>query len=161
KSQLNHCRSNETLWCFERRSLLMRILRPLLTALTISAVFVLTVGVAHAQLPFTDGSCQPGIQKAFQGHSAAYTAVNNALQPSLSSLTQQLRAVVDETTYEALLNSARTIATAITNGRVVITVPDGTVVLDTARTDDPNNTLPVGNSYQHFLSKTVNENHNS
>jgi hypothetical protein len=35
------------------------------------------------------------------------------------------------------------------------------VVLDTARTDDPTNTMPVGNSFQHFQNKTVNENHNS
>jgi hypothetical protein len=52
-------------------------------------------------------------------------------------LPQQLRAVVDQATYQVLLTSARTIAAAITNGRIVITVPDGTVVLDTARQDDP------------------------
>jgi len=67
-------------------------------------------------------------------------------------LPQQLRAVVDQATYQVLLTSARTIAAAITNGRIVITVPDGTVVLDTARQDDPTNVLAQGNSYQHFTS---------
>jgi len=42
-----------------------------------------------------------------------------------------------------------------------LALPDGTVVVDTGKTDDPTNTLPQGNSYQHFLDKTVNENHNS
>jgi len=32
---------------------------------------------------------------------------------------------------------------------------------DTGRPDDPTNVLAAGNSYQHFVAKTVNENHNS
>jgi hypothetical protein len=48
---------------------------------------------------------------------------------------------------------------AIATGRVVITAPDGTVILDTSRAD--NTVDPKSNSYQHFLDKTINENHNS
>ena len=64
-------------------------------------------------------------------------------------------------TYQLLLTRARSVADTVTAGRVVVTLPDGTVVVDTAAADDPTNTLPSGNSFQHFSEKTVNENHNS
>ena len=44
-------------------------------------------------------------------------------------------------------------------GRVLIALPDGTVVLDTARGDHLPD--PTSNSYQHFLDKTIGENHNT
>ena len=71
-----------------------------------------------------------------------------------------LGALTDQTTYETLLASANTAAANIPTGRVVIALPDGTVVLDTARTDgDP--AVPTSNTYAHFQAKTINENHNS
>src|SRR5262249_31392441 len=88
-----------------------------------------------------------------------------------------------------LLTHARAVATAINTptpvgGRVVVTLPDGTAVVDTGKTDDPvcDTTVPAcaawngfpvdpppgcpcmtgqKNSYGHFLKKSVNENHNS
>lgn len=106
-------------------------------------------------------ACNTGLGPAFVAHQAAYTNLANALVPALGNLNTQLGALTNQATYAALLTTARNTAQAIANGRVVVTVPDGTVVLDTSRTDDPTNTMPVGNSFQHFQNKTVNENHNS
>jgi hypothetical protein len=46
---------------------------------------------------------------------------------------------------------------------VVLTLPDGTTVIDTSKPDDPLDTMPDidANSFQHFRNKKVNENHNS
>jgi hypothetical protein len=141
----------------------MRTFRILLiAALTIAPA--LTGNIAHAQFPNgpdTNGQCIPGINQAFQDHREAYLAVYNVLQPNVALLTTQLRQVTNQATYQVLLTTSRNIANFITHGRLVITLPDGTVVLDTARPDDPTNVLAAGNSYQHFQNKTVNENHNS
>ena len=112
----------------------------------------------HAQDP---QSCQPGLSVAVATNVQVYSTLVNALVPSLQTLANDLNAVVDQATYATLLMDSRNLAATVVNGRVVITLPDGTVVVDTARTDDPNNTLAVGNSYAHYIAKTVNENHNS
>lgn len=107
-------------------------------------------------------ACLPGIGAALQGpHAAPYSLCRTTLTPYVTVLTTRLNAVVDQTTYESILTLSRTIATSVPNGRLLVALPDGTVVLDTSKTDDPGNTLPQGNSYQHFQDKTVNENHNS
>jgi len=63
-------------------------------------------------------------------------------------------------TYQALLNLANSIVGSSTTGlRLVITVPDGTVLVDTSRNDGPGD--PRNNLYQNYLNKTINENHNS
>lgn len=133
----------------------MKTCRTLVTSAVLFAGLVLTGGVAHAQ------TCQPGIGPAFGLHPAAYTTVLTALAPQVGNLTNGLASVVNQATYATYLADARTLASSIPNGRLLVSLPDGTVVLDTARTDDPTNVMPVGNSYQHFQDKTVNENHNS
>ena len=82
-----------------------------------------------------------------------------ALVPAFPQLSAQVKAVVDQPTYQTLLDSANTLAGSVATGRVVITLADGTVMVDTAR--DDNTASPSSNSYQHFLDKTINENHNS
>ncbi len=44
-------------------------------------------------------------------------------------------------------------AALLANGRVLITLPDGTVVVDTSKSTD--------NTYANFQAKAINENHNS
>ena len=134
---------------------MMKTWRTLAAVATLSTVVLVTAGTAHAQ------NCVPGIQEAFQKHQEVYMTLVDALNPEKANLEARLKAMVDQATYELLLTDARTLASSIANGRVLITVPDGTVVLDTARPDDPNNQLPAGNSFKHFKDKTVNENHNS
>lgn len=133
----------------------MKTVRTLVAAVTLSASLVLGSGVAHAQ------DCQPGIGPAYVARQATFETLRDAIVPALGNLTNELAATVDQATYAALLADARGVIGGVTNGRVLVTLPDGTVMLDTARTDDPNNTLAVGNSYAHFQAKTVNENHNS
>jgi hypothetical protein len=134
---------------------MMKTWRTLTTTVTLFTTLLLTAGVARAQ------DCQPGIGPAFATREATYSSLINTLGPGLYNMIIGMATLVDQPTYETLLADARTIANGIPNGRMVVTVPDGTVVLDTARTDDPLNTLPVGNSFAHFQAKTVNENHNS
>jgi len=88
-------------------------------------------------------------------------SLENAITPAVPNVDTQLRAVVDQPTYQTLLTTAHNLAASFTNGRIVITLSDGTVVIDTGRPDDPANTMAVGNSFAHFSAKTVNENHNS
>jgi len=107
-----------------------------------------------------DDSCQPGIGAA-AWRNPAYAPLYLTLFRNQGTLRGLLQAVENQSTYQALLTKARQIASSLPTGRMVITLPDGTVVVDTAATDDAGNTLPRGNSYQHLVAKTVNENHNS
>ena len=127
--------------------------RKLILSAMICTGLVLSTGIASAQ-------CVPGFQTAFNSN-PVYAQLRGILQPQAGALGNLLSQVDDQASYQTLLTRSRNIAGTIANGRVVITVPDGTVVLDTSKTDDPNNNLPQGNSYQHFQDKTVNENHNS
>jgi hypothetical protein len=129
--------------------------RRLTRAVIISVALWLTSGVARAQ------DCQPGFDQAAQPHIVAYLQLVEALFPQLDNLTVGLSQVVDQDSYAALLAFNRALIATLPGSRMLVALPDGTVVLDTARTDDPDNTLPVGNSFQHFQQKTVNENHNS
>jgi len=129
--------------------------RKIVVAAGLSAAAFLTGTVAQAQ------DCQPGYTEAYQLHRQVYSKLKNKLTPEVNSLDAELKAVVDQASYEVLLAHSHTIAGLIPNGRLLVTIPDGTVVLDTSKPDDPNNQLPQGNSYDHFKNKTVNENHNS
>jgi hypothetical protein len=64
-----------------------------------------------------------------------------------------LEAVVDAPTYDALLAVANQVAGKVSGGRIVITLPDGTVVIDTYQ--------GASNTYANYVAKTINENHNS
>lgn len=83
-----------------------------------------------------------------------YAVLNAALTPAIqTSLKNKLNAVKDEPTYSLLRVEAEGLAATIANGRVVITLPDGTVVVDTSK--------GANNTYNNFKAKTINENHNS
>jgi hypothetical protein len=133
----------------------MKVLRSVVSVAVLCTVPFLSSPSAYAD------ACNTGLGPAFAAHQAAYTNLANVLVAALGNLNTQLLALTNQATYAALLTTARNTANGIANGRVLVTVPDGTVVLDTARTDDPTNTMAVGNSFQHFQNKTVNENHNS
>jgi len=114
----------------------------------------LTGSAAFAQ------TCQPGIQAALAGpHAPTYSLLAQTLGFHQTNLTNLLGAVNNEATYQALLTLANAIANTTPNGRIVVTLPDGTVVLDTARNDGPGN--PRNNTYENFRNKSINENHNS
>ena len=128
-----------------------------LPTLLLTASLVLTSTFVRAA---DDESCQPGLIKAAISN-PVYGQLFFILSPQAPSLRALLEHVADQPSYANLLTAAKTIAASIPNGRVVITLPDGTVVLDTARPDDPTSTMPSGNSFEHFEDKTVNENHNT
>lgn len=56
--------------------------------------------------------------------------------------------------YTALWNAAITLSSGVLNGRVVITLPDGTVVVDTGKGT-------AVNTYANYMAKAINENHNT
>ena len=128
--------------------------RHLLTAVVM--VFpALTGSMALAQLP----PCQPGFATAMGGtHGKTYQMLFQVLNPQASALNNLLAAVNNQASYENLLNLANMIATN-SSGRLLITLPDGTVVIDTARNDGAGD--PKNNYYPNFVNKTINENHNS
>jgi hypothetical protein len=73
-----------------------------------------------------------------------------------------LNGAFDQSTYAALLAAARAVAASIDPtrlGRLVVTLPDGTVVLDTFRPDG--DTPANANSFAHFQAKSINENLNT
>jgi hypothetical protein len=133
---------------------MMMRFRTLATA-TLCAGLLLTGAAAQAQ------TCNAGIAAAFTAHSAEYTLLLTTLAPKVSTLMSQTSVIVDQPTYQTLLTTAEALAASITNGRMVVALPDGTVVLDTSKPDDPTNTLASGNSFAHYQGKTVNENHNT
>jgi opacity protein-like surface antigen len=81
---------------------------------------------------------------------ASYKALNAKLAPKVASLTTLLRAVKDQPTYAKLLSAVRA---AAGTDRLVVTLADGTVVVDTGRS--------ALNNYATYAAKGVNENHNS
>jgi hypothetical protein len=101
----------------------------------------------------------PGLWEALLGtHGPIYDQLAKRLWPNMANLTTRAAATRDQPTYQQLLTLANSIATAAA-GRIVITVPDGTVLIDTSRNDGPGD--PRNNLFQNFLNKTINENHNS
>jgi hypothetical protein len=154
-----------------------------------SAVTFLAAGAAQAQ------TCNGGLVPAYQAHQLRYDKLIFATIPELLNLNTDLEAIgsganfaANQALYAALVTRARSIVTAINTpapvgGRILITLPDGTTVVDTSKTDAPGcdttaaacagwNGFPVPppagcactgqqNSYGHFVKKSVNENHNS
>ena len=125
------------------------------TTTLLAATLVFSGAAAQAQ------TCQPGLGPAFVANQAVYTQLLTTLVPAVPALQLGVGGVVSQATYAPFLTAAHTLANSIPNGRLVITVPDGTVLIDTGKTDDPTDTMASGNSWSHFLAKTVNENHNS
>jgi hypothetical protein len=123
------------------------------------------------------GACAADVVTLVNGPATPANVDYKILEPKVRlqvvNFTNLLNLVNSQATYQTLLTAARTLAATIppvltpvaipAPGRVVITLPDGTVVIDTGKLDDPTNLTPLalGNSYAHFLAKTVNENHNS
>jgi hypothetical protein len=93
--------------------------------------------------------CAPQVEALLKSNTT-YKKLNATLAPKVANLTSLLRAVKDQPTYSTLLSAVK--ATAGTN-RLVITLADGTVVVDTGKS--------ANNNYGIFAAKGVNENHNS
>jgi hypothetical protein len=128
----------------------VRVLSILMSSLTLWAALPVR---ADAQ------PCQPGIDAAWEAHRPSYDLLWTTLVPNIGTLTTQLVNTFDSSTYAALLASARSIASAIPTGRIVLTLADGTVVVDTSRPDGE--TPSNANSYAHFLAKSIDENQNT
>ncbi|SJM93043.1 conserved exported hypothetical protein [Crenothrix polyspora] len=93
--------------------------------------------------------CAPQVEALLKSNTT-YKKLNTTLAPQVANLTSLLRAVKDQPTYSALLNAVK--KTAGSN-RLVITLADGTVVVDTGKS--------ANNNYGIFAAKGVTENHNS
>lgn len=97
-------------------------------------------------------ACAPQVQTKLAA--APYDTLNAILTPAkINSFKNKLGAVKDQPTYAALLTEANATAAIVANGRVVVTLPDGTVVVDTAK--------GATNTFVNFDAKAINENHNT
>jgi hypothetical protein len=127
----------------------------ILSTLLLSAVSITSINASAAAL-----ECAPSVLSVVK--TAPYNKLDKALTPAVvADLKTKLENVKDQASYGSLLSKAHTVASSLANGRLVVTLADGTVVVDTGKTDDPNNGAGSGNSYGHYNTKTVNENHNS
>jgi hypothetical protein len=124
--------------------------------LVLAALFITSFNVSAAV------ECAPEVPGLLITN-ATYKKLYNILQPDTAVLKTKLDAVKDQATYALLLKFARVVATdpKLANGRLIVALSDGTVVVDTSKPDDPTNTAKQGNSFKHFTDKTVNENHNT
>jgi hypothetical protein len=127
--------------------------KPLMVLLALLSVASVNVQAATAE-------CAPEVQKLVTTN-ATYKKLQGLLKPKLGTLQSQLQAVSDQVSYEKLLATASSLAKSIKDGRVVVTLPDGTVMVDTGKSTDPLDASTSGNSYNHYKTKTVNENHNT
>lgn len=97
-------------------------------------------------------ACAPQVQTKLVA--PPYDTMNAILTAAkVNTFKTKLNAVKDQTTYATLLTEANTTAALIANGRIVVTLPDGTVVVDTSK--------GASNTYNNFKAKTINENHNT
>ncbi|PXW87286.1 hypothetical protein C8R34_11169 [Nitrosomonas sp. Nm84] len=97
-------------------------------------------------------ACAPQVQTKLAA--APYDTLNAVLTPAkITSFKNKLSAVKDQPTYAALLTEANATAAIVASGRVVVTLPDGTVVVDTAK--------GATNTFANFEAKAINENHNT
>ncbi|MDD5410897.1 MAG: hypothetical protein PHF31_05700 [Methylobacter sp.] len=123
--------------------------------LVLAALFITSFNVSASE-------CAPEV-KTLLTTNATYEKLDSILKSDKTNIKDLLQAVKDQTTYTDLYDYAMKVATSIKSGRLVITLPDGTVVVDTGKPLDADNLKPLiqANSYQHFMDKMVNENHNS
>lgn len=120
------------------------------------AVFIIVTcfgfSSAYAGMDSFDSTSAPKVDYLVRWDDT-HRAQFNLIYPQQNSLTTLLQNTVDQTTYALLLTAANNLAaSAGVTGRVVITLPDGTVVVDTAKGT---------NTYANYIAKTINENHNS
>ncbi|HMU64781.1 MAG: hypothetical protein U1E82_02670 [Nitrosomonas sp.] len=117
----------------------------------LSLILVITSILLVSSFNLT-AACAPLVQTRVTqpDYAVLDAALTSAIQTRLKN---KLNATKDELTYSALRIEAEGLAATIANGRVVITMPDGTVVVDTSK--------GASNTYANFKAKTINENHNS
>ncbi|MDO8334434.1 MAG: hypothetical protein Q7T35_07195 [Nitrosomonas sp.] len=115
-----------------------------LVLLVLTALFVTSFNAMAA--------CAPQVTTKLAA--APYDTLNAILTPAkVTSFRNKLNNVTNQASYAILLAEANATATLIANGRVVVTLPDGTVVVDTSK--------GANNTYTNFIDKAINENHNT
>lgn len=118
-----------------------------LFALAMSALLGTSFNAAAA------GQCAPGVPALLK--SPAYKTLDTTLTAAdVTALKNAMQTITNDAQYQVVLDLANAIAAkAGAAGRVVVTTPDGTVVVDTKKT--------TANTYANFIAKAISENHNS
>lgn len=117
-------------------------------ALALAALSVTSVNSFAALAP---KACAPNVLALVA--SSTYKDLAAMLTASdVNALKSAMHTISDATQYQALLDLANGISTK-TSARVVVTLPDGTVVVDTKKA--------TNNTYDNFVAKAINENHNT
>lgn len=113
----------------------------LLLAILVTTSFNVAAAVSCAPLVMTKVAQAP------------YKALSDKLTPRIGPFKTKLDAVKDQATYATLLAEATATAASIAKGRIVVTLADGTVVVDTSK--------GATNTYAMFNAKKIGENHNT
>lgn len=113
-----------------------------LSILAVAALFAANVNLAAA-------ACGDGV--AAKLGAQPYSGLNTALKPHLAAFKSGLDG--GSATYAKLLAEAKATALSVPKGRIIVTLPDGTVAVDTSK--------GAANTYANFAAKKINENHNT
>jgi hypothetical protein len=138
----------------------------------LTALFSANTDLSAKQCPWPKKKCAPRVIKMIKKNST-YRFLYHELCPQVDTIRHLLDTVTNCATYDLLWEFCNGFAGSIPNGRLVVTLPDGTVVVDTFQdycdcaTPDCTNLCPNAatangcNGYNFFLAKFVNENQNT
>lgn len=122
------------------------------TALKISLVVValtnsmMTADSSHHH----DQKCATYVKKLLNNN-CAYLTLYNTLSPNVSAISALLYAVhLDSANYPALLTFCETLADTLSTGNIIVTDPDGLVVVDTS--------ADGANTYDNYQAGTISPN---
>ena len=92
---------------------------------------------------------------------APYNRLYALLQPNTPQIKTLVDGIKDQVSYGKLVTFARALEARLAGSRVTVTLPDGTAVFDGGKQDDPGDRVRQGNSYKHYIDKTITENLNT
>jgi hypothetical protein len=126
----------------------LKMKKHLFTTLAISTLLSVNFNASAAAL-----ACASGVPTLLA--SPTYKTLNtNLTATDLVSFKTALQVISNDAQYQVILDLANSIATRIgTTGRVTVTLPDGTLVVDTKK--------GASNTFANFTAKTIGENLNT
>lgn len=141
----------------------MKIYYKQIGALVLGGALSMTSNIAFARENsnnHNDNHCAPGVENLIKSN-ANYKELYSKINPEVDTFKTELMNATTSAKYDILLAHARKVSGK--THRILITLPDGTTVLDTAKTDAAGATCSgdSANSFSCYQAKRVNENHNS
>ena len=136
------------------KAICRRLTHVMLLSLCFGAGSAMVAAQAQAQCSYP-----PGAVDLYSANTAIYNQMLGVLPAAtLNNLKTKTGAVVNAASYNSLLADVNTLTANLSaatglSGRTLIALPDGTVMIDSAKGGS--------NTYANFQAKAINENHNS